>query len=264
MSRCQCLAMNLDHDACHKIISARDSRFDGRLFTGVKTTGIYCRPICPARVPRSDNVRFFASAPAAQEAGFRPCLRCRPETAPDTPAWRGSSSTIGRALRLIDEGALDENSVEQLANRLGVGDRQLRRLFLKHLGATPISVAQTRRVLLAKQLLHETDLPMAQVALAAGFGSIRRFNESFQTLFARPPSQLRRAIRPEAHHAPGDELVLKLRYRQPYYWPARMDFLAARQLAGMESCDGHAYARTFDVDGRLGVVRLRAGKADVF
>ncbi|MFN7674179.1 MAG: bifunctional transcriptional activator/DNA repair enzyme AdaA, partial [bacterium] len=142
--------------------------------------GIYCRPVCPARLPKRENVVFYASAAVAQEAGFRPCLRCRPETSPDTPAWRGTSSSVGRALRLIEEGALDRGNVEQMASRLGLGDRQLRRLFLKHVGASPVSVALTRRLLLAKQLLHETDLNITQVALASGFGSIRRFNEAFQ------------------------------------------------------------------------------------
>src|SRR6476659_1071044 len=130
--------MDLDHDACYRAISARDARFDGRLFTGVKTTGIYCRPICPARTPKSQNVRFFATAAAAQEAGFRPCLRCRPETAPDLAAWRGSSNTVSRGLTLIEHGALDEGDVEGLADRLGVGERQLRRLFQQHLGASPV------------------------------------------------------------------------------------------------------------------------------
>jgi AraC family transcriptional regulator of adaptative response / DNA-3-methyladenine glycosylase II len=153
--------MDLDHDACYRAVSQRDPRFDGRFFTGVKTTGIYCRPICPARTPRSENVIFFPTAAAAQEAGFRPCLRCRPETAPDLGAWRGTSNTVSRALALIELGALDDASVDDLAARLGVGERQLRRLFHQHLGASPIAVAQTRRVLLAKQLIHESSLSLA-------------------------------------------------------------------------------------------------------
>src|ERR1700731_77824 len=148
--------MDLDHGACYRAICLRDVRFDGRFFAGVKTTGIYCRPVCPARTPRSENVTFYPTAAAAQEAGFRPCLRCRPETAPDLGAWRGTSNTVSRALALIELGALDEARVDTLAGRLGVGERQLRRLFRQHLGASPIAVAQTRRVLLAKQLIHET------------------------------------------------------------------------------------------------------------
>ena len=137
--------MDLDHDACYRAISQRDVRFDGRIFTGVKTTGIYCRPVCPATTPKSQNVVFYPSAAAAREAGFRPCLRCRPETAPDMGAWRGTSNTVSRALRLIEQGALDTACVDELAGRLGVGERQLRRLFHQHLGASPVAVAQTRR-----------------------------------------------------------------------------------------------------------------------
>src|SRR6185312_215263 len=158
-------AMDLDHAACYRAISLRDARFDGRFFTGVKTTGIYCRPICPARTPHSKNVTFFPTAAAAQERGFRPCLRCRPETAPDLGAWRGTSNTVSRALALIELGVLNEASVDDLAERLGVGERQLRRLFRQHLGASPVAVAQTRRILLAKQLIHETRLPMAEIDL---------------------------------------------------------------------------------------------------
>src|SRR4249920_889139 len=172
-------------DICYRAIATRDPRFDGRLFIGVKTTGIYCRPICPARTPKRENVTFWPTAAAAQEAGFRPCLRCRPETAPDLAAWRGTSNTVSRALALIELGGLDEAGVDDLASRLGVGERQLRRLFQHHLGASPVAVAQTRRVLFAKQLLHDTHLPMTEVALASGFGSVRRFNETFQQLFHR-------------------------------------------------------------------------------
>jgi len=166
----------LGADACYRALSTRDPRFDGRLFVGVRTTGIYCRPICPARTPKRENCTFFATAAAAQEAGFRPCLRCRPETSPDLATWRGTSNTVSRALALIAEGALDgeDASVERLAERVGIGERQLRRLFREHIGAAPVSVAQTRRVLFAKQLVHETRMTMAQVALASGFGSVRR------------------------------------------------------------------------------------------
>src|SRR5882762_6341927 len=156
--------MDLDHDACYRAVCLRDPRFDGRFFTGVKTTGIYCRPICPARTPRSENVTFFPTAAAAQEAGYRPCLRCRPESSPDLGAWRGTSNTVSRALTLIGEGALDGEAVDALAERLGIGERQLRRLFRQHLGASPITVVQTRRVLFAKQLIVETTMPMAEVA----------------------------------------------------------------------------------------------------
>jgi AraC family transcriptional regulator of adaptative response / DNA-3-methyladenine glycosylase II len=187
----------LDPHACYKALQTRDERFDGRIFVGVTSTGIYCRPVCPARPPKFDNCRFYPSAAAAQEAGFRPCLRCRPETAPDLGSWRGTSNTVSRGLALIAEGRVDgeQAGIDALAERLGVGERQLRRLFRKHLGASPIAVVQTHRVLFAKQLIHETRLPMADIALAAGFGSVRRFNEAFQSLFHRPPTALRRDLR---------------------------------------------------------------------
>jgi AraC family transcriptional regulator, regulatory protein of adaptative response / DNA-3-methyladenine glycosylase II len=251
-----------DHETCYRAIVAKDARFDGRLFTGVLTTGIYCRPICPARVPKSQNVNFYMSAASAHEAGFRPCLRCRPETAPDTPAWRGTSASIGRALRLIEEGALDENSVEHLAMRLGIGERQLRRLFLKHVGASPVAVAQTRRILLAKQLLHETRLPMAQVGLASGFGSIRRFNEVFSALFKRAPSDIRRGLAPEVPHQAGGEIALKLRFRPPYDWDRVASFLAHRLYDGVERLHNGIYARTFVIDGIQGSVQVGKGGKD--
>src|ERR1700728_794794 len=212
-------SLELDHAACFRAVRQRDARFDGRIFTGVTTTGIYCRPICPARTPLAKNVVFFPTAAAAQEAGFRPCLRCRPETAPDLGAWRGSSNTVSRALSLIEHGALDDAEVDALAGRLGVGERQLRRLFQQHLGASPVAVAQTRRVLLAKQLIHETRLPMTEIAMAAGFGSLRRFNDTFQALFKRPPTALRRSGGLDVPAGPRGEITLKLRYRPPYDWP---------------------------------------------
>jgi AraC family transcriptional regulator of adaptative response / DNA-3-methyladenine glycosylase II len=246
--------MDMDDDACYRALAARDPRFDGRLFVGVKTTGIYCRPICPARTPRRENVRFFETAPAAQAAGFRPCLRCRPETAPDLGAWRGTSNTVARALALIEAGALDGGDVEALAGRLGVGGRQLRRLFLRHLGASPVSVAQTRRVLLAKQLIHQTRLPMAQVALAAGFGSVRRFNETFTTLFARPPASLRRAGEPAP--AGEDGIRLELPYRAPYDWDGLAGFLALRAIAGVETVSPTLYARSIALGADRGLLTV--------
>ncbi|HVH05682.1 MAG TPA: Ada metal-binding domain-containing protein, partial [Myxococcota bacterium] len=171
----------LERDACYRALRTRDARFDGRFFTCVRTTGIFCRPVCPARTPRLENCTFLPSAAAAQEAGYRPCLRCRPEASPDLAVWRGTSNTVARALALIGDGALDgDGDVEALAERLGVGERQLRRLFRKHLGASPNAVSQTRRVLFAKSLLDETRLPITQVALASGFGSVRRFNETMR------------------------------------------------------------------------------------
>ena len=255
--------MDLDHDACYRAVSLRDPRFDGRFFTAVRTTGIYCRPICPARTPRSKNVTFYPTAAAAQEAGFRPCLRCRPETAPDMGAWRGTSNTVSRGLALIELGALDEGAVEDLAERLGVGSRQLRRLFRQHLGASPIAVAQTRRILLAKQLIHESRLPMTEVAMAAGFGSIRRFNEIFLALFGRAPGELRRFRGGGAVAVFDGSIKLLLRYQPPYDWQAMLNFHRLRAIPGVECVLDGAYFRTFHLDGVQGIVSVRpaAGNA---
>ncbi|HEY3888774.1 MAG TPA: AlkA N-terminal domain-containing protein [Caulobacteraceae bacterium] len=246
--------MDMDADACYRAFETRDARFDGRLFVGVKTTGIYCRPICPARTPKRENVRFFVSAAGAQAAGFRPCLRCRPETSPDSGAWRGSSSTVSRALSLIEDGALDECGVDALAARLGVGERQLRRLFQRKLGASPIAVAQTRRIHLAKQLIHETNLPMTQVALASGFGSTRRFNETFRRLFGRPPAALRRAHAPT--DATGADVSLHLAYRPPYDWDGLLNFLKLRAIPGVERVETDAYVRSIALGGDPGLIRV--------
>jgi AraC family transcriptional regulator of adaptative response / DNA-3-methyladenine glycosylase II len=244
--------MDMDRTACYRAISTRDARFDGRLFIGVKTTGIYCRPICPARTPRFENVLFYPSAAAAQEAGFRPCLRCRPETSPDLAFWRGTSNTVSRALALIEAGVLDGADVESLADRLGVGARQLRRLFHRHVGASPVAVMQTRRVLLAKQLIHETRLPMTEVALASGFNSVRRFNETFQHLFGRPPASLRRLSERGKHEAGA--LSVHLAYRPPYDWDAMLSFLAARAIPGVERVSDNVYWRSIAVGDAFGMV----------
>ncbi|MGI8841524.1 MAG: AlkA N-terminal domain-containing protein [Caulobacteraceae bacterium] len=254
--------MDMDHDACHRALATRDARFDGRLFVGVKTTGIYCRPICPARTPKPANVTFFASAAGAEAAGFRACLRCRPETAPDLAAWKGTSNTVSRGLALIEIGALDEAGVEGLAGRLGVGERQLRRLFRQHLGASPVAVAQTRRVLLAKQLIHQTRLPMTDVALASGFGSVRRFNETFQRLYDRPPASLRRGKGEVESTAAGGWLTLALPYRPPYDWGALLAFLAARAIAGVETVTAAAYARTIALGEESGVLKVEPRGGD--
>ena len=246
--------MDMDRTACYRAISTRDIRFDGRLFVGVKTTGIYCRPICPARTPKFENVSFYASAASAQEAGFRPCLRCRPEVSPDLAFWRGSSNTVSRALALIESGGLDGDDVEGLANRLGVGGRQLRRLFRQHVGASPIAVAQTRRVLLAKQLIHETSLPMAEVALASGFNSVRRFNETFLELFGRPPAALRRS-RDRTRREAG-ALSVRLPYRPPYDWDAMLSFLRARAIPGVEIVSGDTYRRSIAIGANCGVISV--------
>ncbi|WAJ29206.1 bifunctional transcriptional activator/DNA repair enzyme AdaA [Antarcticirhabdus aurantiaca] len=191
--------MVLDIALCEAAWRSRDPAFDGRFFVGVRSTGIYCRCICPVRPPLRRNIEFLASAAAAERAGFRPCLRCRPESAPFSPAWKGSLAAVERAARLIrEDGALDGEgrSVEALAARVGIGPRHLSRLFAKHLGASPGEVARNARVARAKRLLTETDLPMTDIALQAGFGSLRRFNAVFQEVYRRPPSAIRRAADP--------------------------------------------------------------------
>ena len=249
--------MQLDHEACYRAISTRDARFDGRIFIAVRTTGIYCRPICPARTPKRENVAFYPSASAAQEAGYRPCLRCRPESSPDLAAWRGTSNTVSRALGLIAEGGLDDAAVDALAARLGVGERQLRRLFKQHLGASPIAVAQTRRVLFAKQLIVETTMPMAEVALASGFSSIRRFNATFQALYRRPPRELRRSRWTDSEPGAAGGVTLILPYAHPYDWDAMIGFLAARAISGIEAVDGYKrYWRSIALDGAQGAVSV--------
>ncbi len=247
----------LDGDICYRAMETRDPRFDGLLYTGVMSTGIYCRPICPARTPKRANCVFFQTAAAAQEAGFRACLRCRPELSPEVACWRGTSNTVSRAMALIAEGFLDDEaaSVESLAERVGVGERQLRRLFERHLGASPVSVAQTRRVLFAKQLIHDTQLSMTQVALAAGFGSIRRFNDAFRALYQRPPSELRRSKRGAA--SPDAPLELQMSYRPPYDWQSMLGFFEARAIEGVELVDGGRYRRVVSHGGQLGTVEVR-------
>ena len=180
----------LDFEECDSARIRRDPAYDGRFFTGVHTTGIYCRPVCPVRPAQSRNIEFF---PAAEAAGYRPCLRSRPETAPFSPAWKGSLTTVERAMRLINEAALDDAGVDALAERLGIGARHLSRLFKKHVGASPSQVAQTARVQRAKRMIDNTDLAMTEIALVAGFGSLRRFNTVFAAVYKRPPTAIRRA-----------------------------------------------------------------------
>ncbi|HEX5340405.1 MAG TPA: AlkA N-terminal domain-containing protein [Gammaproteobacteria bacterium] len=255
--------LHLDPVICDRARLARDPRFDGRFFIGVLSTGIYCRPVCPAPAPKKSNIRYFPTAAAAAEAGLRPCLRCRPEAAPGTPAWAGTSTTVRRALRLIHEGALDTGSVDELAARLGVGARHLHRLFVQHVGAPPVTVAQTRRLHFAKRLIDDTALPMTGIALASGFGSLRRFNAAFRNTYGRAPRELRRERR-NAGNARTEGLCLRLAYRPPYDWKALHDFLAARAMPGVERVTSHAYARSIrinDVNGWIEVQPVQGADA---
>ena len=242
--------MNLDLQVCSRARLSRDPRFDGKFFIGVVGSRVYCRPICPAPTAKEKNCRYFATAAAAAEAGFRPCLRCRPECSPGTPAWLGTSNTVSRALRLIAESGLEDGGVEVLAERLGVGSRHLRRLFLRHLGATPIAVAQTRRLHFAKKLIDETTLPMSQIALASGFGSVRRFNAGIRKVYHRTPTQIRRLARQTTQ--PGNQYLFRLHFRPPYHWQGMLDFLAARATPGVEAVESGVYRRTISLHGRPG------------
>ncbi|HZX70393.1 MAG TPA: AlkA N-terminal domain-containing protein [Rhodanobacter sp.] len=243
-----------DIKVCERARLSRDARFDGLFFTAVTSTRIYCRPVCPAPSPKPANIRYYASAAAAEAAGFRPCLRCRPELAPGNAVWHRGEHVVARALKLIDAGALAEQSLDDLAQRVGVGARQLRRLFVAHLGAPPIDVHTTRRLLFAKQLLTETALPVTEVALASGFASLRRFNAAFAQANRMPPRELRR--RPPA--APVSGLVLRLGYRPPYDFAALLAFLRMRALPGVEQVDEHAYLRVFGSADAAGWLRLSA------
>ena len=253
--------MRLNWRVCSRARISRDSRFDGKFFIGVRTSGVYCRPICPARTAKESNVRYFPSAAAAAEAGFRPCLRCRPECSPGTPAWVGTPNTVARALRLIHESGLEEGGVETLAARLGIGSRHLRRLFLRHLGATPVAVAQTRRMHFAKKLIDETALPMNQVALASGFGCVRRFNAAIQSTYHRTPTQIRRVAR-KASVQEKNHYVFHLRFRPPYHWPGMLAFLAARATPGVEVVEAGVYRRSIELNGSSGYFEVSLDDAN--
>lgn len=246
----------LDFDACYRAIVARDTRFDGRFFTGVLSTGVYCRPVCPARTPLAKNVRFFRQAAAAQTAGFRPCRRCRPEASPDSPDWDVRGDLVGRGLRLIAEGVVDEYGVRGLASRLAVTDRHLSRLFVDELGAGPLTLARTRRVQLARRLLEESDMPVTEVAFASGFGSVRQFNASVQAAYGRPPRELRRAPGRGGSRAGAATLALRLSYRPPLDSGALLGFLGPRAVPGVEAVGDGRYARTVRTSSGEGVVEL--------
>lgn len=243
----------INTEICRRARLARDPRFDGEFFVAVKTTGIYCRPICPARPPAEKNVLYFKNTTQAAESGFRPCLRCRPESAPHSPAWRGTSTTVQRALDLIQEGALNCESLESLATRLGVGERYLRKLFKQEVGVSPLAVAHNQRLLFAKKLLVETDLPMADVAFSSGFGSIRRFNSALHDSFGFTPGELRSKRKPGDN---GADIALQLHYRPPYDWDGVINFFARHALQGTEEVDASSYQRNILVDALPGRIRV--------
>jgi len=234
--------MELDLDHCYQALSARDARFDGAFFVGVRSTGIYCRPICPARTPHKDRCDFFRNSASAERAGFRPCLRCRPELAPGQAAVDSVRRIAQLAAARIEAGALNEGSVDSLAAEFGIGARQLRRAVEAEYGVAPVELAQTRRLLLAKQLLTESRLPVADVAYASGFASLRRFNALFSSRYGLNPTALRRGGAVAAVAA--DQLHLKLAYRPPLAWPQLLAFLAGRGAAGVEAVVDGRYLRT--------------------
>jgi len=238
-------AMDLDADSCYRALRTHDARFDGRFFVGVSSTRVYCRPVCTVRAPRRENCRFFASAAAAEVAGYRPCLRCRPELAPGRAAIDVPARLAQAAAALIEDGLLDEGGVEAVARRVGVSSRHLRRVFSDAFGVSPVDYAQTQRLLLAKRLLTDTAMPVSDVAFASGFASLRRFNALFRARYRMAPT----ALRGRAGRAPlpGEALAFDLPYRPPYAFDAMLAFLCARAIAGVEEVDDRAYRRALAV-----------------
>jgi AraC family transcriptional regulator of adaptative response / DNA-3-methyladenine glycosylase II len=233
-----------DFESCYRAVAARDARFDGMFYTAVKTTGIYCRPVCPARTPARSSCSFYSTAAAAESAGFRPCLRCRPELAPGRPDF---AATLAQSIyHRIAAGALDQDSLVRLAEQVGVSTRHLRRLVVTHFGVTPLDIAKTQRLLFAKKLLHETHLSMTEVALASGFGSVRRFNDAFLQQYRLAPSALRRLSAPQG--ALEDTVRLRLDYRPPFDAQRWFNYLGQRAVAGVEAGDAHHYVRSIRVE----------------
>jgi AraC family transcriptional regulator of adaptative response / DNA-3-methyladenine glycosylase II len=260
------LEPTLPADVCQRAVRARDPRFDGVFFVGITTTRVYCRPVCPARVTYPDRRRFFSSAAAAERAGYRPCLRCRPELAPGRAICDAVSRLAQAAAHRIGAGALNGSSVAELAKDLGVSERHLRRCLERELGVSPIELAQTHRLLLAKRLLADTDLPVTRIAFASGFQSLRRFNALFRERYRIPPSAVRRARRPlrPGEMSRSDRLRLALAYRPPLHWTALLDELRRDAIAGLELVDGRSYARTVRLQERAGVlVAADAGEGHI-
>ncbi len=247
---------------CWQAAYSRDARFDGRFFAGAVTTRVYCRSICPVPFARPSNIVWFASAAAAETAGFHPCRRCRSSASPGTPAWSGTSAVVSRAMRLIAEGALDSANVEDLADRVGLGSRHLRRLFVEHLGASPTRIAMTRRVHFARNLIEETELPITELAAYAGFRSIRQFNHAMRASTGESPTELRRMRNISDASTPRPALLIRLAYRPPFHWSGLLAFFAERAVDGVESVDSGAYRRTIEIDGVTGAIEVREDAAE--
>jgi AraC family transcriptional regulator of adaptative response / DNA-3-methyladenine glycosylase II len=248
--------LQLDPAFCWQAVYSRDHRFDGRFFAGIASTGVYCRSICPVSFGHPDSVQWFQSAASAEAAGFRPCRRCRPDTSPGSSAWFGTWAVVSRALKLISEGALDGGNLEQLAERVGIGSRHLRRLFQQHLGASPLKIARSHRVHVAKNLIVETQLPPAEIARATGFRSIRQFNHSVRTAFGQSPRALRRLHGAAQIRDPLAGIVVHLPYRPPFDWPSLIQFLKPRETPGVEFVEEEMYRRTVEIGGVAGAIEV--------
>ena len=254
--------MDQDHRRLYNALTARDSRFDGVFFVGVTSTGIYCRPICPAKTPKAANCRFFDTPQEAEQAGFRPCLRCRPELAPGNAPVDDAQRIAQLIVQRLEEGHLDEKAgLEAIADQFELSSRQIRRIVQKELGVPPIQLLLTRRLLLAKQLLTETTLPITEVAFASGFSSLRRFNDAFNRRYGMPPTRLRRKATEDAGAiAESETSTLQLSYRPPYDWKGVLAFLAARALTGVEHVTDGSYARTVQLGKAKGWIRVTQSK----
>jgi AraC family transcriptional regulator of adaptative response / DNA-3-methyladenine glycosylase II len=243
-----------DPETCRQARLARDPRFDGEFYLAVRTTGIYCRPICPARAPAEKNVRYYKSSAQAARDGYRPCLRCRPESAPGSPAWQGTSTTVQRALQLIQQGALNPGTQAALAERLGIGERYLRKLFERELGLSPQAIALNQRLLFARKLLAETRMPVTEIAFAAGFGSVRRFNSAIKAQFRQTPGKLRRSAAPEVA---GGGIRLQLQYRPPYDWAGVFNFFSRHAITGIETVAADCYTRNLWLAGQPASITVK-------
>jgi len=241
-------SMILDNEKCYIAAQSRDARFDGVFFTAVTSTGIYCRPVCPAKTPRKQNCRFFPTAAAAESAGFRPCLRCRPELSPHSQDDK-SRDVVRRALARIQSGELGENRLGELAAEFNLSERQLRRLFVQEFGLPPVAFAQTQKLLFAKKLLQKTPLSMSDFAFSAGFGSVRRFNTLFRERYGMAPGDIRRA---QSVSPAAETIALRLAYRPPFAWQQILEFIDAHAITGVEAVIGKAYVRSLQIEKHIG------------
>jgi AraC family transcriptional regulator, regulatory protein of adaptative response / DNA-3-methyladenine glycosylase II len=248
--------LELDPAFCWQAVYSRDRRFDGRFFAGITTTGVYCRSICPVSFGAPNNVRWFHSAATAETAGFRPCKRCRPDTSPGSSAWFGTWAVVSHAVKLISQGALNDSNLEHLADRVGIGSRHLRRLFQRHLGASPLKIARSHRVQIARNLIAETDLSAREIARCTGFLSIRQFNHSVKTSFGRSPTELRSLHRTSEASDRETGVVVYLPYRVPFDWSSLIRFLSQRATPSVEAVDEVFYRRTIEIDSVVGAIEV--------